>query len=331
MKIIICGEYRAHHLLLLDHLRKLNQDVILIGWNKPLIPPPIKYYRIIPEPLLKTEKYKDKLTLFRKIYFRKLENVLKEERPDVIIPLTEHHIKYISLYKRRLEKKFRAKVLGPNYRSFVTILDKIKAYSLSKLGLKFPHRFSFLPSLLSKDFPVFIKPNIGAGGFLAKRVTSLDEAKKHIRKILKEGKKPLIQEYMEFKRGGVLNLFCYNGDVIDGYFVINFNRKGQKIKEFLGAIERVARYLRWTGFLSFQFRVDTNGVFFIQEINPRLSVFAVDAYLFFDWKNILEIINTSEVKRRKIRVYDYLKEIRRTRRNIKGYLYLAKKRIITVH
>lgn len=331
MKIMLCGTYCADHLLLLDHLKKLNQDVILIGHHRPLIPPPIKYYRIIPEPLFKIEEYKDKLRLFRKLYFKKLKALLRKEKPDIIIPLTDHHINYISSRKKRLEKEFRTKVIAPDYSAFIIVFDKIKAYELSKVGLKFPKRFSALPFSISKDFPVFIKPNIGAAGFLAKKITNLEEGNKHIKKILKQKKKPLIQEYMKFKRGGVLNLFCYNGSVVDGHCVINFNKRGEKIKKFLELAERAAKYLRWTGFLSFQFRIDTNGTFFIQEINPRVSVFIVRVHLFFDWKNILKTIKTGKVKKKKIKFYDYFVEIRKTTQNIKSHLYLAKKFIITIH
>jgi carbamoylphosphate synthase large subunit len=260
-----------------------------------------------------------------------LYHILEKEKPDVLIPLTDHHINYISSRKKEIEKKFRVKVITPDRNSFLKIFDKIKAYDLSKFGLRFPKRFQSLSSLNHNDFPIFIKPNIGAGGFLAKKINDLEEAKEHIKRILRQNKKPLIQEYMWFKRGGVLNLFCYNGNIIDGHCVVNFNRKYEKIKKFLKLVEKTAKNLRWTGFLSLQFRVDTNGVFFVQEINPRTSMFIVNTYLFFDWENILKLIKTNQIKKIKIRFYDYFSEIRKTREEIKGHLYLAKKFIITIH
>jgi len=206
---------------------------------------------------------KKRIRKFNKV----ISNLVRKEKIDIIISQSEKTL--IPLLSENLLKKH---LPYPSLKTVNVLHDKMKLFNyLARLSLR-----SFkLPKVYENPtevkYPIIIKPNKGAGGFLVKKINKKEELLKTIQILRRERRRVIIQEFIPSKLKLALNLFVDKEGKIKR--LLSFRKiKISKLRKLKEEIENFFKEIQYFGFASPQFLIHKNQLFLI-EINPRLSYY----------------------------------------------------------
>ncbi len=280
MNILLLDGHTVQVLPMAKALRKKNYNVsvfceekLSFGWTSRYINTKILSPKVMDE----TEKYLDFL-----------EEHLKSNEYDVLIPLFDDTAEIMSKYKQRFEKY--VKIAIPDYDIFIQAHDKNLTMDIAK-KINIPHPKTICLETNSLEeasiycgFPSLIKPNIAAGARGIVQVNTQDELKKIYKNHRSEFGASTLQEFIEQSD------FQYNCQIFrDQNGIIKASTVQKKyryfpisggtiscsetvdVSEIIKHSTKVLDYLNWVGFADFDFIRDPNDKEYkIIEINPRI-------------------------------------------------------------
>ena len=212
-------------------------------------------------------------------YLDAFRDVLRKERPDVVMLGTDVELRTMALYRADLEKEFGVHVLVSD--SYVIEIADDKYTTASFLQERgFPYPLSALPGdhadLIEKaGFPLIVKPRSGARSIGVRTVYD----KAELRQALSNAYDVVIQECVGTSReeytAGVVSFkghdpvsIVMRRDLRDGNTYRAYVDDYPELNEMA---RKVALALDVYGPVNFQFRLDRDGVPKIFEINARYS------------------------------------------------------------
>lgn len=148
-----------------------------------------------------------------------ISQIVRQNDIDVILPITEPGIRFVSVHRKQLEK-IAAIAPTPDPDTFDLTVDKgLFATFLAQKGLPHPHTIPWnnegSPSQQISDipFPALVKPTKGAGGEDMHLFEKPDSALKFFRKKSSSSKRYIIQEYIPGHDMGC-SLLCLDGKIL---------------------------------------------------------------------------------------------------------------------
>lgn len=223
-------------------------------------------------------------------YDTTLKDILSKEYYDVIVPMGDIPVKYLSRHKEAIERDYHAKcaVVAEDILSIVA--DKSRFMEFCKENdIPHPHTVSLSQSSLEAvahevGFPALIKPDFSVGARGITRVDTLDELKSRYPRVSAIYGSCTLQEFID-NPDYYYNVMMYrdvNGNC-DNSVVIKIVRMypvkagssscciSIENPELVGICKRVLDKLNWTGMADFDVlqRKDTME-YKIIEINPRV-------------------------------------------------------------
>lgn len=216
-----------------------------------------------------------------------INSELKRHSIDVILPVFEHSIRTLSLYRNLLISPEKLGLL-PNIEDFDIAVHK---WSLAKHLVKhnIPHPKCIqvvsgekpeTEGLESMSFPLILKPIVGSGGGVGIRIFEERKALISYLKSIENGKEFVLQHVI----GGTdfcSNVICENGEIL-AYTVQKHTLHGNR--EFAPQLglqyidnpvihettRKLMKSLNWSGVANLDIRYDAEtDVYFIIEVNPR--------------------------------------------------------------
>lgn len=189
------------------------------------------------------------------VYITWLNDIIRTENIDMILPTGEHDVRLLSLYRNNWEK---TKIYVSSEKSINICQDKYAFY-------KELHNHFDLPITIIGD--VFQKPRRSAGSRNTKHISNPSDS--------------IIQEYLPGKEYTV-DVFCDEssesmGTVVRERVVIKSGISTQNCivnyenPNLVDVSEKLCKFLNLIGPVCVQFRKDVNGRDKIMEINPRLG------------------------------------------------------------
>jgi predicted ATP-grasp superfamily ATP-dependent carboligase len=183
----------------------------------------------------------------------------KRDEIDAIIPIPPHESIEIS-HKKWLTFKFLSECKTATPETFVPRLEDL--LSISK----------------QMKFPIMIKEAVGFGGGMYFICKNSKDLKLNYKKIVLNGKLPLVQEYIDGVEyscifvtdknskilGSLISEFHPADNDLSSYLIGKSNKNIEKISK------KILKKLNWYGLVSLQFIVKGNKPYLI-EINPRLG------------------------------------------------------------
>jgi len=221
-------------------------------------------------------------------YLDFLENYLKENSQDLIIPLFNDTAELVSKNKPRLEQYTKVQV--PDYPVFIKGYDKNITLKVAR-DLAIPHpRTADLGEMSLEEaaeycgFPSLIKPNIAAGARGITQVNSLDDLKQAYPEIQKGFGGCALQEFIpQTGYQHKCQMFRDRDGKICGatvqrkyrYFPVTGGsttcNEIVDVPEIVESSRKVLDELEWEGFADFDYIEDErDGLYKIMEINPRV-------------------------------------------------------------
>lgn len=224
-----------------------------------------------------------------KDYINKIEEFLRNNTIDVIIPMEDETVELVLLNKKILGN---TKTLLPDYETFMIARDKSKTMQKAEeLGVSIPKTYhandikEFKSKINHIEFPVIIKPRISSGSRGISIIENKNELHAKYNEVHKEYSNPIIQQYLSgnFRKIQVLVLFDENNE-------IKLSCTYQGIREFPVSggpvtlwktisdlyIEKKTidflKKIKWVGFAEVEYVVDQEiNEYYLMEINPRFS------------------------------------------------------------
>ena len=217
-----------------------------------------------------------------------LEEYLKVNSFDVVIPLFNDSAELLSEYKKRFVDYTRVSI--PDYTTFIKGHDKHLTMAIAKkVDVAHPRTMDLEANTLSEaatycGFPSLIKPNIAAGARGITRVDSLDELEKLFPEIRNEFGPSTLQEFIpqtgfQYK----CQMFRDRNGKIKGatvqkkyrYFPITGGSTScseiVELDDIVAASKKVLDEIGWVGFADFDYIEDPRDKQYkIMEINPRM-------------------------------------------------------------
>ena len=212
-------------------------------------------------------------------YLKKLDQIIKKERVDVVIPLIDEELLAI---RRYYQNKKNPKVLLPKEDFIELCLNKWKLMNaLRRAGIPCPETyllksFKQLPKSL---FPCIVKPIVSRGSRGFQYLNNKDDFKKYLQNSSYKKKDLLIQEPVKGREFTVSTVVSWRGEVLQvvpkevilkkGITKIAVTRRNQKIKE---VCQKVQKEFKADGPFNVQLIIDEKTKLpKIFEINPRFS------------------------------------------------------------
>ena len=215
-------------------------------------------------------------------YIESIKILLNKTKPDFVFIGTDVELLHFSENKKGLESEFNTKIIVSSTDVIKIANDKFKtAGFFKKNGFQYPitvdpNNMGELEDLISKKgFPLIVKPRVGARSFQVSKVND----KKSLESQLKKTNFPIVQEHIGSDSNEyTASSLCFDGickasivlkrDLKDGNtyrtFYVDNKNFNLKIKSWTEA-------LKTFGPVNFQFRIDSNGVPKVFEINARFS------------------------------------------------------------
>ena len=243
---------------------------------------------------------------FRKVYSKgytsiddTVLDILRQEQYDIIIPMGDMNVSYLSKHKEQIEKKYSCKCACPSQNLLEIVEDKNKFMRFCKEN-DIPHPktneineddLEYAASYIG--FPALIKPNFSVGARGITRVDSLQELKDKSPAIIEKYGDCTLQELIE-NLEYYYNVMIYRdskGKILASAIIKIVRmypvRAGSssccisvEIPELVKLCTDCLEKLKWVGMADFDVlqRLD-NGEYKIIEINPRVPASLRGAYV----------------------------------------------------
>jgi len=215
-----------------------------------------------------------------------LNFIIKTEKVDVVIPMEDDMVRILS----DSSSKLLTKTLVPDINSFNMARDKEKTMKSALLNkVSIPNTY-FLNNVneienTNIDFPVIIKPRIGAGSKGIKKCHNKKKLIEEYNHLVNNNQHPIVQQFIEgdYKKIQVLLLFDKNSKinrscVYEGIreYPVNGGPVTLWKTVFLPEIEtKSIEWLKnenWVGFAEVEYLFNENTKeYYLMEINPRFS------------------------------------------------------------
>lgn len=206
-------------------------------------------------------------------YISNLENIVKEKNIDLIIPISEPELRFLS--KLKISKIGKADLILASAEALEVGFDKLNtANFLKKENLPFPITHSVTTIDVIDKFPVILKSRTGSGSSNVSIVRDNDS----FVSIKKSNPDFIVQEFLdgdsgEFtcgvfrSKGGIVRCIILKRELMGG-----FTGYGEVIenKEIEKLLHNLAAKLQLTGSINVQLRLTSKGPV-VFEINPRFS------------------------------------------------------------
>lgn len=206
-------------------------------------------------------------------YISNLENIVKEKNIDLIIPISEPELRFLS--KLKISKIGKADLILASAEALEVGFDKLNtANFLKKENLPFPITHSVTRIDVIDKFPVILKSRTGSGSSNVSIVRDNDS----FVSIKKSNPDFIVQEFLdgdsgEFtcgvfrSKGGIVRCIILKRELMGG-----FTGYGEVIenKEIEKLLHNLAAKLQLTGSINVQLRLTSKGPV-VFEINPRFS------------------------------------------------------------
>ena len=224
-------------------------------------------------------------------YIRRIEEICRAERIDVVFPSFDPDIYVLSKNKARLADQ-GVVVVGPDYDQLLIPMNKLRTVEVAEEA-GFPCPLTFVPAgpedldevIEQVGPPWVIKPRFTAHGMEIRIVTRADELRRVYADIHQRQARPLVQEYIPgYKRRNYYVVINRNLDIISLLCpqVIRARHRGVSLAESactssndapnLSELRELLRRLGYWGCMSVQTVVDArDGIPKLMEINPRLG------------------------------------------------------------
>lgn len=215
-------------------------------------------------------------------YLDGLGEVLRETRPDILIPGTDVELPILAASRERIEKNFGTRVLVSDPRVVAIADDKYLTFQfLTEAGLAppasaLPEDSEAIEALLdSVGFPLVVKPRIGARSVGVSLVSTRSELEQAI-----AGRSGLVvQECVAGDHDEyTASVLVFDGDPKASIVMRRDLRDGNTYRAFCGPYPELNRQVKMLGAAlrpfgpaNFQFRLDANGRARVFEINGRFS------------------------------------------------------------
>lgn len=221
------------------------------------------------------------------LYFRKLNELIEQEKYQFILPLEESTM--LILFRHKTLLRPQTKLLLPEEKSFRLANDKMEVILLArKLGIPLPET-TFSETLQAEKikaefkFPLILKPRTSSGSRGIRKVVDYSKLSQEFNKVAEKYGPPLIQEYIPGKSLGLgVGLLAEKGKCI---WLYSYKR----LREFPvnggpGTLREITHHpeikkyaadliqaLNWTGPAMVEFKMDPRDqVPKLMEINPRI-------------------------------------------------------------
>lgn len=237
-----------------------------------------------------------KSKFFRKVYGQynikdgSFLEILEKEHYDVLIPVSDMCVPYVSKSKNLIESKYGVKVAVPDYKCVYQVEDKSRFMSFCEKSV-LPHPKTAKVNIGNVEavaneigFPSLIKPDYSVGARGITRVNDLSELKEKLPSIINVFGSCTLQEFIE-NPDYYYNVMMYRnaeGEILASA-IIKIMRMypveagssscciSVDCPELVGICKEALDKLGWVGMADFDVlqRLD-NGEFKIIEINPRV-------------------------------------------------------------
>ncbi|MDI6826395.1 MAG: ATP-grasp domain-containing protein [Candidatus Aenigmarchaeota archaeon] len=213
-----------------------------------------------------------------KKFLNDIKSLVEKWDIDLLIPNSENTLIPISKYRDCINSS----VFLPEHENLMIICDKVKfinfcrKHKISTPRTYFPKSEDDIKKIIKiEDLPLIVKPNIGGGGTREKYL--FHRPKDFIlecKKLLKLGKKPLIQEYIEGNFYSSILVLDEKSN-ISSFFgcELSFGKRfpiSKKNRKIIKICKKILRKLDWRGIASPQFIINDKGFPKTLEINPRI-------------------------------------------------------------
>lgn len=206
-------------------------------------------------------------------YISNLENIVKEKNIDLIIPISEPELRFLS--KLKISKIGNANLILASAEALEVGFDKLNtANFLKKENLPFPTTHSVTTIDAIDKFPVILKSRTGSGSSNVSLVSDNDA----FASIKKSNPDFIVQEFLDGDNGeftcgvfrsksGIIRCIILKRELMGG-----FTGYGEVIenKEIEKLLLDLAEKLQLTGSINVQLRLTSKGPV-VFEINPRFS------------------------------------------------------------
>lgn len=204
-------------------------------------------------------------------FIEKLNEVIKKYNIDYIFPA--HDSVVLELSKQA--SKISAEIITSNYETCRICRSKLKTYEIFKEDLIIPYVYNSTEEV--KQFPVFVKPDVGQGSKGAMIIRNMSELKMNIESA---SEKMAILEYLPGKEYTVDCFSNQKGELlysamrerINTRNGISVNCKTMPLDERVYNIAKIINSkLEFRGAWFFQVKLDINNEFKLLEIAPRIA------------------------------------------------------------
>ena len=198
---------------------------------------------------------------------------------DKIIPIGYPEVEIVSRYRKEIPNAW-----VPDYDIMTVVLSKKKTLQLAK-KIKIPIPASILLDNITGikkqnwKFPVFVKGD--KEGSSRGKANSIEELEKLSKKIINEGRKPLVQEFIPGNVTYGVGVFAINGEIKEHFIqkeILSTPPTGgsgviltmYQDKKLLEYSSRLIRQLKYSGIALVEFKYEQRKKdYYLMEINPK--------------------------------------------------------------
>lgn len=211
-------------------------------------------------------------------FIEKFADLLDEERPDAVCIGTDPELSLLAANQQALESTYNTKIIVSSPEVVRIADDKYLTYQFMKNNgftppdSRLPENAEDLVDLY--DFPLVVKPRIGARSVGFHLVKNLEE----LNRAIDEVPNAVVQEYVGTKNDEyTAGTICFDGECKASIVMRRELRDGNTFKAYVDKypelneqVRAFANALKAFGPANFQFRV-SNGIAKVFEINSRFS------------------------------------------------------------
>ena len=204
-------------------------------------------------------------------FVSKLKAIIEEHKIDIIYPTMDSVISKISEVKNELG----CRVVGSSYETNAICVSKLKTYYVLKGAINLPHIYA--ESDNNKQYPVFMKPDVGYGSRGAKLIINKAELTQHLESypnslILENlpGKEYTVDCFTDKNRELLFAGGRERKRVVNG---ISVNTQPIKNKQiiFKSLAEKINAHISFRGAWFFQVKENVNGELTLLEVASRFG------------------------------------------------------------